>query len=221
MIDCIHRGHLIGDGHAHKHRLLLATLHESQPRHALDHRVVAGLMGIWPLSTKTRDRKIHNPGIALSHCRIIEAQALHHARPEVLHQYITLRSHLQNCLSRFRTFEIKLDTTLVAVETDKPRAHAGFEGEVQVAQDVAASGFDLNDIGSQIAHQHRAKRTSNHTTETSTRTPERGPPIITPSFTCPTNTKRVQEQGKNEKSIQWSAFSGQPNHESFGGSRLG
>src|SRR5262245_36696992 len=101
----------------------------------------------------------------LTHSVIIQAESLHHPWTKILHEHVTLLSHLQDGVTRRRLFEVEDNTTLIAVEVDKPRPESGFKGHAQVTQDVTNGSFDFNDISSHVCHHHGTKRAGDNTAQ--------------------------------------------------------
>ena len=152
-----HAAHDVVDRTARPQRTAYRPGHVGETGHHLHHFVQRETVFVRTVQ-KAFMRDINQPGIAFAQRRIIETQARHAARFEVLDEDVRgIDQLVQRGQSRF-AIEIERDTLLVAIEgAKKSRARTK-----QTARTVAARRFDLDDFGAKVAKNHPAGRPHHH-----------------------------------------------------------
>ena len=125
-----------------------------QAAHGLNNDVVGRAVGQRAGLAEAGDADIHQPGIEGAQRFGADAQALGHARPEVLDHHIDLPGQLMHHGDRIRMFEVQHQALLVAIHDREqgalPILH-GADGAVV----VALGRLHLHDFRAQIGQQGR------------------------------------------------------------------
>ena len=102
--------------------------------------------------------------MALAQLVDAEAEALHGAGPEILHQDVRLRDQLGEHLAAGRALDVDRQRTLAAVRRDEQRGELAVlvDGGAAAAGDIAADRLDLQNVGALIRQKHGRERARHH-----------------------------------------------------------
>src|SRR5260221_7500886 len=104
-----------------------------------------------------------------------EAEPLHGAGAEILHQHVGLRDQLGKDYAADRALDVNRERTLAAIGRDEQRGElaALVDGGAAAASDVATDRLDLEHVGALVCQKHgRVPETT--PVKSSTRTPLSG-----------------------------------------------
>ena len=125
-----------------------------------DH-VVGRLAGVGARTTEAGGRGVDEPRVSGPQHVAAEAESLHRARPEVLHQHVGPIDESEKGFPVFRVLEIKLHALLAAVHAGEVTALSARQKGAVLPGVVAAIGpLDLHHLGPQIGEHHGAERAS-------------------------------------------------------------
>ncbi len=93
-----------------------------------------------------------------------EAEPLHGARPEVLHQHVGLRHQLGQNLAADVALDVDRQRALATVRGDEQRRELTglVDRGAAAARDVAADRLDLEHVGALVGEEHRRERSRHH-----------------------------------------------------------
>ena len=89
---------------------------------------------------------------------VAEPQPLHRLRPHVVEHHVSGFDKAHAGFKPALLLEIQHDTPLVAVRVQKERAHAGFARQADQPGRIAAGGFDLDDVRTEVPEDLRSGR---------------------------------------------------------------
>ncbi len=136
--------------------------HESA--HGLDHEVVARAVGGGPRRAVAGDREVDERRVQLAQDVVIEAEAGEATRPEVLDEDVAAGQQAAQHLGTVGLVQVERDRALVAVDREVvgrgPRVVGGVAdpGWAPATGRIALGRLDLDDVGAEIAEEHRAVR---------------------------------------------------------------
>ncbi|MNR06974.1 hypothetical protein D3C85_1230740 [compost metagenome] len=104
---------------------------------------------------------------------VIQPQARHGLRPDVVDEHVGIRGEPQQRLAAIGLLEVQHHAALAAIGVQEDATHAGIPAGPDAAHRVAAGRLDLDDVGAQVAedlggigpHQHRGHVDDAHTVE--------------------------------------------------------
>ena len=141
-----------------------------QPALGLHDGVVSRLAVTRARLPEAGNRRVHQARVRGSERRVVEALRRSGARPEVLHEDVSLLEKPVQDLPSFGVLEIERDAFLVAVDAEEVRAFAAKERRAPATGVVpSARLLDLDDPGAHVAEQHRAIRPGKHPGEVENR----------------------------------------------------
>ena len=145
-------GHLVRDDGADIARLAVDRLQRGEPRHRLDHVVVRGLVSVGPGAAEPPGPAVDDRRVARAHRGVVEPELVDCLRAHVVHERVRALEEAHHRLQAAGVLEIEHDAALVAVVGEEDRAHPVVDRRRPgAAHRVAAGGFDLDDVGAQIA----------------------------------------------------------------------
>ena len=154
-----------GETHAGR-AVFRVSRHRHHPGHRLNGTVVGRRLGRRAGLAVARDRTIDQVGLDCLHRLIPEAEAVDHARPEVLHHDVGVLDQPSDDFESARVFEVERQRPLVGIHGQEERRHAGLANVVvgaDAAALVAGAGFlDLDHIRAQQPELHGRERTGEH-----------------------------------------------------------
>ena len=132
-----------------------------QPAHALRDLVEAGPVSVRPILAEAGDAGVDEARIDARQRLVVDAQALLHAGPEILHDHVRLPHHALERGEAFRRLEIQRQAALVAMQVLEVGALA------RAAHRLFRPGrrFDLDDVGAPVGELARASRPCPHAGE--------------------------------------------------------
>ena len=152
----------IGNRNADAHRPVSRQAGDRhQPAHALRDLVEAGPVGVRPILAEAGDAGVDEARIDARQRLVVDAQALLHAGPEILHDHVRLLHHALERGEAFRRLEVQRHAALVAVQVLEVGALA------RAAHRLLRPGrrFDLDDVGAPVGELARASRPGPHAGE--------------------------------------------------------
>ena len=124
--------------------------------------VVAGAVAVGAVLPVAGDRAVDEPGVLLAQPLVADAEAVHHAGAEALHQHVGLAHEPQQHLAPLLALEVEADRALVAVEREEQRGAGALLGALvarrRPAHVVAEPRvLDLEHVGAEVGEQARAE----------------------------------------------------------------
>ena len=101
---------------------------------------------------------VNEPGISRRQPFRLETQLRELLRPDIVHEHVGAVDQAVKRIAVAALFQIEHDAALVAVDAEEHRRHAVFDGWARLAGGVAARGFDLDDVGAEIAEPLAGER---------------------------------------------------------------
>ena len=148
----VQAGHLVRDDGADVARLAVHRLQRGEPRHRLDHVVVRGLVSVGPGAAEPPGPTVDDRRVARAHRRVVEPEPVDRPRTHVVHERIRALEQAHHRFQAAGVLEIEHDAALVAVVGEEDCPHSILDRRrAGAAHRVAAGGFDLDDVGAQIA----------------------------------------------------------------------
>ena len=148
-----------GDAGAHRRSVRLACQAHAA-RQGLDDHVVGGAVPIRTVMAEAADCGCHQLRIGGQEHFVRQAEPLHHAGAEIFDQHIRPRQQRQQRFAPFRLLEIQHHAPLVAIGAVEVRAVPEDEMRRDDAGRISdARGLDLDDVGAQVAEEHRGEGT--------------------------------------------------------------
>ena len=139
--------------------------HHHDAGHALRDDVVAAALAVGAGLAEARHRRVDQAGVGLREAVVVDAQALDHAGPEVLHHDVGAGGQLQERLLAARVLQVERHAALVAVE-HREAVGLVVDLRVEAARGVAVGeALDLDHVGAQIPEHHRAVGAGHHAGE--------------------------------------------------------
>ena len=114
-------------------------------------RSIAGIVAIEALLPVAGALRIDEARIDLVHRLDAEAEPLHDAGREILHQHVGALDHLDQQVAPLRVLQVERDRALVGVEHRERQRRAA--DHATPAQVLAALRLDLDDVGAGLRHQ--------------------------------------------------------------------
>ena len=151
-------GERVDHGKTHAHGVV--TLLAAERHHSAGglHDVVDGRpVPSWTVLAVTRHRAIDHPRLQGAHALVIETQARHHTRAEILEHHVGLRDEASHRLDRRWMLEIEHQRLLARVHGDEGGSHAvvAAVGSVVAHGITHARRLDLDDFRAQQSQQVR------------------------------------------------------------------
>ncbi len=133
-------------------------------RHGLCHEIEAGPVGPRSGLAKAGNARINDPRVDGRDHFIVDAEALHDARPVIFDDDIGGLGELQKGRPAGRVFQVERDASLVAVQVEETHAVGSLHLEAHRAARLVAAArrLDLDDVGAKIGQQHGAERAGHH-----------------------------------------------------------
>ena len=103
------------------------------------------------------DRAVDQARIERRESLVVDAEALGHAGPEVVHEHVRRLDQPQQRFAAFGTLEIEHDAQLAAIDAEE-RAILRLQRRRILAQVVAARRLDLDDVRALVGEQRAAVR---------------------------------------------------------------
>ncbi len=165
------RGHGEGGGHAGQHVAdreagagrphlgVAGQRHDARQR--LDLAVIAGLVAIRAGLAEAGHRAIDQPRVDLGQRGIADAEPVHHAGAEILHDHVGVGDQALDDLDRRRLLQIQRQAALVAVDRQPGRRHAAvcpLARQRRAAHVLALAALHLDDVGAEQGELEAAER---------------------------------------------------------------
>ena len=156
----VEAGQDIADRRADAGRLLGSVAREAhQAAAGLHDHVVGRLAGVGARAAESGGRGVHEPGIAGPEHVAAEAEPLHRAGPEVLHEHVGPIDERQKRLPIDRILQIEREALLAAIDAGEVAALAARQEGAVLPGVVAAVGpLDLHHLRAQVSQDHGAER---------------------------------------------------------------
>ena len=161
-----HQAHrAVGKGQGHITRLAAtgAAHQAGYSRCTLNQVVVSRLSCIRPLLAVAIQACINDARIDGLEPLVIDAQALHGLRPDVVDHHIGRLHQLEKSIQALRLFEVQHQTAFVAVDVQKNRAHARVTHGTNAAHRIPGRRLDLDHVRPHVGHELRGKGPHQHT----------------------------------------------------------
>ena len=140
-----------------RRRFLAGACDAHQAAEGLDQQVIARKVA--PRSHAERgDAAVDKAGVALAQRRLTEAETVHRARPEVLHQDIRADRQGARGLEIVGVVQVQHDAALVAVDRQVVGALAAGKRRRPRSGVVAFAALHLDHLCTEVAEDHRAER---------------------------------------------------------------
>ena len=160
------RGGLVADDRADHlwpvgHRMRLDV---SKAGQSLDDRIIDPLLDVRSGVADAADRYIDQARMALAQLVSAEAEPLHGARPEILHQHVGLRDQPGQHLAAGVALDVDRQRALATIRRDEQRGElaALVDAGAAAPGDIAADRFDLEHVRALVGEEHRRERSGNH-----------------------------------------------------------
>jgi hypothetical protein len=111
-----------------------------------------------PVRQPLLDRRVHRPTVLDAQIIIVEPHRRHHPGAEIFNQHIGLRGQLFEHRASLGMAQIQGHGALVAVERREIPAEPVADRALPAHRVARARGFDLDDLRTHVAQQHRAER---------------------------------------------------------------
>ncbi|MDR8955490.1 hypothetical protein FEP76_03997 [Burkholderia multivorans] len=156
--------HHVDDRQADARRVAVAlAVHAHQPRHRLDHRVVARQAAKRPVGAETRHRTVDQPReTRLQIACIVHPPARERTGLEVLDQHVGVLEQPPEDRAPFVARQVEREPFLVAVHAQEVPRGVARERRPPAARLVAAGRFDLDDRRTVVGERLRAVRAAEH-----------------------------------------------------------
>ena len=130
------------------------------PAHGLGHQIEAAAMLVGAGASKTRQRAVDQRGMVPGDVGVTEAELVHDAGAEILHQHVRRSDQAPQYPGAARLLEVERDALLVAVHHQERRRHVADPGRNHVAGVVAGRDLlDLDHLGAHVGEHQGAGRT--------------------------------------------------------------
>ena len=121
-------------------------------RQRLDLAVIAGLVAIRSGLAEAGHRAIDQPRVDLGQRGVADAEPVHHAGAEILHDHVGVGDQALDDLDRRRLLQIQGQAALVAVDRQPGRRHPAVRPlarQRRAAHVLALAAFHLDDLGAE------------------------------------------------------------------------
>ena len=135
-----------------------------QPADGLDDEVVAGPVGRRAARSVARDREVDEPRVQGPERLVVEAEPGEAIAPEVLDQDVGVGQQPAQDGRAVRVLEVEAEAALVAVDREeigggpRPGLDRADPWRTPAAGRIAVRWLDLDDVGTEVAEEHRAVR---------------------------------------------------------------